>query len=157
MTSGWTGGSERGSGVEAHDATAAVRSRSKKTQLRMSVGREEPPDLGSVISCSIAAMNEERSRALVALATRRWRIAMVLTASMLVTYFGFVLLVAYDKPLLGKILTPGLSLGILLGAIVILVAWALTGIYVRWANRVYDAELARARVIGENTPQKDVA
>ena len=44
---------------------------------------------------------------------------------------------------------PGLSLGILLGALVILVAWALTGIYVRWANRVYDAELARARVIGQ--------
>ena len=101
-------------------------------------------------------MNEERSRALVALAARRWRIAMVLTASMLVTYFGFVLLVAYDKPLLGRILTPGLSLGILLGAVVILVAWALTGIYVRWANRVYDAELARARVLGnsaQSTPE----
>ena len=96
-------------------------------------------------------MNEERSHALVVLAARRWRIARALTVSMLVTYFGFVLLVAYDKPLLGKILMPGLSLGILLGALVILVAWALTGIYVRWANRVYDAELARARVIGEDT------
>ena len=93
-------------------------------------------------------MNEERSRALVALAARRWRIALVLTASMLATYFGFVLLVAYDKPLLGTILAPGLSLGIVLGVVVILVAWALTGIYVRWANRVYDAELARARVLG---------
>jgi uncharacterized membrane protein (DUF485 family) len=96
-------------------------------------------------------MNEERSHALVALAARRWRIARALTVSMLVTYFGFVLLVAYDKPLLGKILVPGLSLGILLGAVVILVAWALTGIYVRWANRVYDAELARARVLGADT------
>jgi uncharacterized membrane protein (DUF485 family) len=93
-------------------------------------------------------MNDERSRALVALASRRWRIALVLTAAMLATYFGFVLLVAYDKPLLGTILTPGLSLGILLGGLVIMVAWALTGIYVRWANRIYDAELARARVIG---------
>jgi uncharacterized membrane protein (DUF485 family) len=92
-------------------------------------------------------MNEERSRALVALAARRWRIALALTAAMLVTYFGFVLLVAYDKPLLGTILVPGLSLGILSGAAVILVAWALTGIYVRWANSVYDVELARARVL----------
>jgi uncharacterized membrane protein (DUF485 family) len=95
-------------------------------------------------------MNEERSRALVALAARRWRIALALTAAMLVTYFGFVLLVAYDKPLLGTILVPGLSLGILLGAIVILVAWALTGIYVRWANTVYDVELAKVRVLGVN-------
>jgi uncharacterized membrane protein (DUF485 family) len=93
-------------------------------------------------------MNEERSQALVALAARRWRIALVLTAAMLATYFGFVLLVAYDKPLLGTILMPGLSLGIVLGVVVILVAWALTGIYVRWANKVYDAELARARVLG---------
>jgi uncharacterized membrane protein (DUF485 family) len=93
-------------------------------------------------------MNEERSRALVALAARRWRIALALTAAMLVTYFGFVLLVAYDKPRLGQILVPGLSLGILLGAVVILVAWALTGIYVGWANRVYDVELARVRVLG---------
>lgn len=100
-------------------------------------------------------MNEERSRALVALAARRWRIARALTAAMLVTYFGFVLLVAYDKPLLGKVLVPGLSLGILLGALVILVAWALTGIYVRWANRVYDTELARARVIGDDAKAED--
>jgi uncharacterized membrane protein (DUF485 family) len=62
---------------------------------------------------------------------------------MLATYFGFVLLVAYRKPLLGELVTPGLSLGILLGALVILVAWVLTGIYVRWANVHYDSELAR--------------
>jgi uncharacterized membrane protein (DUF485 family) len=93
-------------------------------------------------------MNEERSRALEALAARRWRLALTLTILMLLTYFGFVLLVAYDKPLLGQILTPGLSIGILLGALVILVAWLLTGIYVRWANRTYDVELARVRTVG---------
>ncbi|HSO39549.1 MAG TPA: DUF485 domain-containing protein [Labilithrix sp.] len=92
-------------------------------------------------------MNEDRSRALEALAARRWRVSLLLTAGMLVTYFGFVLLVAYAKPLLGQTLTPGLSLGILLGAVVILVAWVLTGLYVRWANRIYDAELARLRVL----------
>ena len=105
-------------------------------------------------------MNEERSRALLALAARRWRIALTLTGTMLLTYFGFVLLVAYDKPLLGTILTPGLSLGILLGALVILVAWVVTGIYVRWANQVYDVELARLRTIGSDAavaPATDVA
>ena len=92
-------------------------------------------------------MNQDRSRALAELAARRWRVALLLTAGMLVTYFGFVLLVAYDKPLLGRTLTPGLSLGILLGAVVILVAWVLTGLYVRWTNRVYDAELERVRAL----------
>ena len=92
-------------------------------------------------------MNEDRTRALAALAARRWRVSLLLTAAMLVTYFGFVLLVAYDKALLGQTLSPGLSVGILLGAAVILVAWALTGLYVRWANRTYDAELARLRAL----------
>lgn len=73
---------------------------------------------------------------------------------MLVTYFGFVLLVAYDKPLLGQTLAPGLSVGILLGAVVILVAWALTGMYVRWANRVYDVELTRVRTMGARSSAK---
>jgi uncharacterized membrane protein (DUF485 family) len=84
-------------------------------------------------------------RELAAIAARRWRIAIVLTATMLVTYFGFLLLVAYDKPALGALVTPGLSWGILLGALVILVAWALTGIYIRWANRHYDSALDEIR------------
>jgi len=100
-------------------------------------------------------MNEDRSRALAALAARRWRVALLLTAGMLVTYFGFVLLVAYDKPLLGQTLTPGLSLGILLGAVVILVAWALTGLYVRWTNRVYDGELERVRALPGAPPSAE--
>jgi uncharacterized membrane protein (DUF485 family) len=84
-------------------------------------------------------------RQLEAIAARRWRIAVILTATMLVTYFGFLLLVAYDKQGLGALVTPGLSWGILLGALVILVAWAVTGIYVRWANRHYDAALDEIR------------
>jgi uncharacterized membrane protein (DUF485 family) len=82
---------------------------------------------------------------LAVLAARRWRVAIVLTAAMLATYFGFLLLVAWNKELLGRIVAPGLSLGILLGALVIVIAWVLTGVYVRWANRHYDAELARLR------------
>jgi len=79
------------------------------------------------------------------------RLSVGLTAAMIATYFGFIVLVAYDKPLLGTLVAPGLSLGILLGALVILVAWALTGIYVRWANRVYDVELARLRAAGSSS------
>ena len=80
-----------------------------------------------------------------ALAAARWRVAAVLTTSILVAYFGFILLVAFNKPLMGSQLTPGLSLGILLGALVILAAWALTGIYVWWANQRYDKALQSLR------------
>lgn len=77
-------------------------------------------------------------------ASRR-RVAGTLTAAMMVIYFGFILLVAYAKPLLSQLVVPGLSLGILLGALVIVSAWVLIWVYVRWANTHYDAAIAAAR------------
>ena len=82
---------------------------------------------------------DDRTPALRALATAQWRLAVSLTAAMMAIYFGFILLVAFDKPLLGTILRPGLSLGTLLGALVIVSAWGLIWIYVHWANHHYDA------------------
>jgi uncharacterized membrane protein (DUF485 family) len=75
----------------------------------------------------------------------RWRLAGGLTVAMMVVYFGFILLVAFAKPTMGALVTPGLSLGILLGAAVIAFACVLTGFYVRWANRVYDPAVATMR------------
>ncbi|HEY1302180.1 MAG TPA: DUF485 domain-containing protein [Vicinamibacterales bacterium] len=80
-----------------------------------------------------------------AVSAERWRVAISLTAAMMVAYFGFILLVAFNKPLLGSIFTPGLSLGMLLGALVIVVAWTLTWFYVRWANTHYDSSVDRLR------------
>jgi uncharacterized membrane protein (DUF485 family) len=88
-------------------------------------------------------LNPEQLAALARVAARRSRIALALTAAMMVIYFGFILLVAFGKPLLGTLLVPGLSLGIALGALVIVAAWVLTGIYVRWANEHYDGALTR--------------
>jgi uncharacterized membrane protein (DUF485 family) len=68
----------------------------------------------------------------------RWRVALGLTAAMVVLYFGFVLLVAYGRPVLAIQVVPGLTLGILLGALVIVVSWVLTWVYVRWAAAHYD-------------------
>lgn len=82
---------------------------------------------------------------LAALAAARWRVQLALTGAMVAVYFGFILLIAYDKPLLGRLLRPGLSLGILLGALVIVSSWILTWVYVRWANIHYDAALDRLR------------
>lgn len=84
----------------------------------------------------------EKQHALKTLAAAQWRLALTLTAAMLVVYLGFILLVAFAKPLLGTLLVPGLSLGTLLGALVIVAAWALIWIYVRWANGHYDTTVA---------------
>jgi uncharacterized membrane protein (DUF485 family) len=90
-------------------------------------------------------LTRDRPAELRALAARRMRIALVLTALTMLTYFGFILLVAFDKPLLAKVVAPGLSVGIALGAVVIVVAWVLTGVYVFWANRHYDSALEAIR------------
>jgi uncharacterized membrane protein (DUF485 family) len=78
-------------------------------------------------------------------AAARWRLALLLTAAMTVIYVGFILLIAFNKPLLGTILMPGLSLGILLGVLVIITAWALIVVYVRWTNTHYDHRVADER------------
>ena len=77
-------------------------------------------------------------------ASRR-RVAGGLTVAMMVIYFGFILLVAYAKPFLTQPILPGLSLGILLGALVIVAAWVLIWVYVRWANTHYDTAIDAAR------------
>jgi uncharacterized membrane protein (DUF485 family) len=64
--------------------------------------------------------------------------ALALTSGMVLMYFGFIALVAFGRPVLAIQVTPGLSLGILLGALVIVASWVLTWVYVRWANTVYD-------------------
>jgi uncharacterized membrane protein (DUF485 family) len=76
---------------------------------------------------------------------RRWRMAVTLTLAMVALYFGFILLVAFNKPLLGRLISPGLSLGVLFGALVIVLSWILTWIYVRWANVHYDKALHELR------------
>ena len=79
------------------------------------------------------------------LAAAQWRLALVLTGVMMAVYFAFILLVAYAKPLLGRLLVPGLSLGTLLGVLVIVTAWVVIWIYVRWANGHYDRTVKRLR------------
>jgi uncharacterized membrane protein (DUF485 family) len=78
-------------------------------------------------------------------AAARWRLALLLTTIMTLVYVGFILLIAFNKPLLGTILMPGLSLGILLGVLIIFTAWGLIMIYVRWTNTHYDHRVADAR------------
>jgi uncharacterized membrane protein (DUF485 family) len=86
---------------------------------------------------------EER---LQAVGQARRRIAALLTAVVVVLYFGFIALIAWNKPLLAIELVPGLTLGILLGAVVIVSCWMLTWVYIRWADRHYDPELDAIRL-----------
>lgn len=73
------------------------------------------------------------------LVTERTRFGWILTGLMLVVYFGFIGLIAFDKALLAVKVGTTSSLGLLLGVGVILFAFILTGIYVARANTRYDA------------------
>eukprot|EP01035_Chromulina_nebulosa_P035795 gene35795-48134_t len=74
---------------------------------------------------------------------RRGRFAWLLTAIMLAAYFGYILLIAFDKAFLAQPIAGGVtSLGIVIGFGIILLAIALTGLYVHRANTEFDALMA---------------
>jgi uncharacterized membrane protein (DUF485 family) len=83
------------------------------------------------------------------LAASRWRIAIVLTVMVILIYFGFIALIAYRKEWMATLLRPGLTVGILLGALVIVSSWLLTWFYVHWANTRYDDRLAALKREGK--------
>ncbi len=69
---------------------------------------------------------------------RKWTVSLILASVMLLAYFGFILTVAFRKEILAAKLSKGLTLGLPIGLGIIVLAWLLTGIYVRWANKHYD-------------------
>jgi uncharacterized membrane protein (DUF485 family) len=83
-------------------------------------------------------VNSERFKALV---RKRWSVSIVLTILLFVLYYGYILLVAYNKPLLAVRVGEFTTLGIVLGALTIVGSWALTVAYVVWANTRYDREV----------------
>src|SRR5688572_13549567 len=79
------------------------------------------------------------------LVVRRWRVALALTAALFVMYYGYILLIALNKPFVSIRIGGTTPIGIPLGAAVILGSWALTAVYIAWANRRFDPEVARLR------------
>jgi len=80
-----------------------------------------------------------------AVARTKDSISLALTGVTLVIYFGFILLIAFKRDLFGDRLAGGVTVGVALGVGVIIASWALTGIYVRWANSKYDDMVARLK------------
>lgn len=73
------------------------------------------------------------------LVVRRARFTWLLTAIMLVIFFGYILLIAFNKEFLARPIGDGAtSIGIPIGLGVILIGIALTGVYVRRANSEFD-------------------
>jgi uncharacterized membrane protein (DUF485 family) len=74
------------------------------------------------------------------LSSQKFTISITLTILELVLYFGFIGLIAFNKPFLAQKLSEGVAttIGIPIAVGTIVGSWVLTGIYIWWANTKYD-------------------
>ena len=74
------------------------------------------------------------------LVRRRSQFAWLLSSVMLVAYFGFIFLIAFAPEVLARPISSGatITVGVPVSIGLILLAIALTGIYIRRANRTFD-------------------
>lgn len=79
------------------------------------------------------------------LVSRQWRTSLILTACLFALYYGYILLIAMNKPFLSQRIGEATTIGIPIGAAVIIGSWVLTAVYVIWANRHHDPEVDRLR------------
>lgn len=78
-----------------------------------------------------------------ALKRKRNRFGWALTVLMLVVYYGYIGLIAFDKPFLAKPIGAGVtSIGIPIGLGVILFTIVITIVYIRRANGEFDRDTA---------------
>ncbi len=69
----------------------------------------------------------------------RSRFGWILTWSMMVVYYGFILLIAFNKELMSTRIGEGvMTLGLPIGLAVIVFTVLITGVYVRRANSEFD-------------------
>ncbi len=74
------------------------------------------------------------------LSRQKFIISTILTILELVLYFGFIGLIAFNKPFLAQKLGAGVAttIGIPIAVGTIIGSWVFTGIYIWWANNKYD-------------------
>lgn len=95
-------------------------------------------------------LNSQEFKSLV---SQRWWVSGILLLALFLTYYGFLLLIAYQRPVVTLQIWGKTPLGIPLGAGVIVLSWLLTAVYVFWANRAYDpVVLSLAQRLKEETP-----
>lgn len=89
-------------------------------------------------------MNDPEFKKMVA---QKNTISWILTVLELVLYFGFISLIAFNKPYLAEKLDEGsaMTIGIPIAVGTILLSWVLTGIYIYWANARYDHMIKKLR------------
>lgn len=97
------------------------------------------------------------------LVTRRGRFAWTLAFTVLVIFYGFVMVVAFNPALLGQPIAEGsmITVGVTFGLFMFVFFWILTAVYVRRANTKFDAItadlVAEAKTFTGTTSKKGAA
>ena len=79
------------------------------------------------------------------LSSQKLSISLILTILELVLYFGFIALIAFNKPFLSQKLSGAITVGIPIAVGTIILSWVFTGIYIRWANTKYDVLVKKVK------------
>jgi uncharacterized membrane protein (DUF485 family) len=79
------------------------------------------------------------------LSSQKNTISIILTILELIIYFGFIALIAFNKPFLASKISGAITIGIPIAVGTIVLSWVLTGIYIRWANTKYDVLVKKVR------------
>jgi uncharacterized membrane protein (DUF485 family) len=79
------------------------------------------------------------------LSSQKNTISVILTILELVLYFGFIALIAFNKPFLASKVSGAISIGIPIAVATIFLSWVLTGIYIYWANSKYDVLVKKVK------------
>ena len=87
-------------------------------------------------------LNDEDFRSL---SSQKNTISVILTILELVLYFGFIALIAFNKPFLATKISGAISIGIPIAVATIFLSWVLTGIYIYWANSKYDVLVKKVK------------
>lgn len=88
---------------------------------------------------SLDLKNIDQTKEFKQLVTRRWIVAIILTALVFITYYGFILVVGLSKATMAQKIGVVTTLGIPVAIAVIIISFFLTAYYVIWANSVYDS------------------
>jgi uncharacterized membrane protein (DUF485 family) len=79
------------------------------------------------------------------LSSQKFAMSTILTILELVLYFGFIGLIAFNKPFLSQKLSGAITVGIPIAVGTIILSWIFTGIYIRWANNTYDVLVKKVK------------
>jgi uncharacterized membrane protein (DUF485 family) len=79
------------------------------------------------------------------LSAQKNTISVILTILELVLYFGFIALIAFNKPYLAQKFSGAITIGIPIAVGTIFFSWVFTGIYIFWANNKYDVLVKKVK------------